>query len=460
MLCQFCGRNEGKIIEHLPKNQKACICSVCINNAFICGSCKTVGINGIYHAQAGNMYCAACATGICHYCGAGGVELRDNACPSCHATLKPCNSCGKLHKTLEKSPIGDVCMTCVKQNEFYFCSHCETWHTRKNYLTTKNACKTCAADMKQCYHCGNLVFTSMLQEIYPGKFICKRHLTHGYCDCCGESAELVNYTFPSHSQAADAHIHLCGTCLFEEKFGTIKRYHYKPAGKFKPTFVEGLAYFGVENEVNFEEGTVAKLRVCKELQKQDPEEDYYYMKKDASVYHGFEIVTHPFTFEYFKESFPLNNIFNVSEKYIHSDQCGMHVHISKDAFSNAQLFKFMQFLEQNQDFATIIAERHPNDYCSAVEKDGMIRKAIEKSGGDRGQVNLQPEHTVEVRMFQGAITKEQFSKNVEFTHALYKFCKVSSITNLTVQKFVEFVHKEPVYYNNLITFLKQKGYII
>lgn len=270
-------------------------------------------------------------------------------------------------------------------------------------------------------------------------------------------------------------ISVCYDCIKNNRIGVIKRYGYKPSPKFKQVkdAEEPALFIGVENEVNFPGKYVPAVEVCKLY---DAKETHYYIKRDGSLDNGFEIVTHPCHFEYFKSGkFPIDKLFNKNldyakpgtylygeddeEEYDDDEsqdlfkQCGMHIHLSKVAFSNAHLYKFMRFFLTNETFIEKIAGRKANQYCPKIMSKEMKQKALTKGGGARDQVNCQPDNTVEVRVFQGAITPEDYLRNIEFVYSLFRFTKKSSLLHITVANYKKYVHEYADKYPYLAKFI-------
>jgi len=284
---------------------------------------------------------------------------------------------------------------------------------------------------------------------------------------------FINYPLDDASDCAS--ISICYDCIKNNRAGVIKRYGYKPSPKFKQVkdAEEPALFIGVENEVNFSSNYIPAVEVCKLY---DAKETHYYIKRDGSLDNGFEIVTHPCHFEYFKSGkFPIDKLFNENldyakpgtyldgeddeEEYDDDEsqdlfkQCGMHIHLSKVAFSNAHLYKFMRFFLNNEAFIEKIAGRKANHYCPKIMSKEMKQKALTKGGGARDQVNCQPDNTIEVRIFQGAITPEAYLRNIEFVYSLFRFTKKSSLLNITVDNYKKYVHEYADKYPYLAKFI-------
>lgn len=161
---------------------------------------------------------------------------------------------------------------------------------------------------------------------------------------------------------------------------------------------------------------------------------------DGSLNNGYEVVSVPAT---------LNYHYGIWEKLLRGPlrkqivsymrpSCGIHIHMSKEAFSSLALGKFMTFinLPENQKFIEVISQRSANQYnlrpptkvSAAKNRDTFI----ENNGRRHGKYvscNLTNEHTVEVRIFKGTLAYPQVMKNFEFCHALHKYCSFSAANN-------------------------------
>lgn len=207
--------------------------------------------------------------------------------------------------------------------------------------------------------------------------------------------------------------------------------------------------------------------------------EYAILKSDGSVPNGYEIVTAPCTLGYHLTRW--EKFFNNSAKYLSSyvsGNCGMHVHISRKAFTPLHLGKMIAFYNnhENRSFITHIAGRS-SSYAKFTEDKAFhikskivsqieaVKKLIAKeetektgklnleqaknevmilksklnttgssdctslihnltSGGERySAVNLTKTATVEIRIFKGNVSKVGMLKNLEFVHAIVAFTK-------------------------------------
>ncbi len=254
--------------------------------------------------------------------------------------------------------------------------------------------------------------------------------------------------------------------LREENEDEIKSYSYKPNTQFFKTELENnQPFYGIELEVenelnNMNNGKMAKTIASKEL----------YFKCDGSLNNGFEIVSHPLTFDYIQNkkdmfSSMLDNLKNNGFRSYNSSTCGMHIHISKDSFSTWHLFRFMQFFNSNKEFITKISQRELNklERWATLENDSVrdIRKKIVNAKKNKGYnysrysaINIQNEKTIEIRIFRGTLFQGSFFKNIEFIDSLFNYTK--DIPEVNLNDYKKFVNGKKEY-KNLAKFIQLKG---
>ena len=95
-------------------------------------------------------------------------------------------------------------------------------------------------------------------------------------------------------------------------------------------------------------------------------DDFVICKEDSSIGYGFEIVSHPATFDYHK--FAWERFFSNSSKYVKSygsNSTGLHIHISRKSISQLGTGKILYFINSdiNKTFLDKISGRTATDYC-------------------------------------------------------------------------------------------------
>jgi hypothetical protein len=142
---------------------------------------------------------------------------------------------------------------------------------------------------------------------------------------------------------------------------------------------------------------------------------------------------------------------------------GMHVHVSRTAFSEKHLRRFVWFLTDplNREFLTHVSERGTklDKYCEMPQFTEATRKAqylncVDKVdnagllGVQRGIVAIRgisgsKKHTVEVRLFKGLFSYPTVLKNLEFVEAVYNFTQESGFCRNNVPNFLSWLEKQP-----------------
>lgn len=158
-------------------------------------------------------------------------------------------------------------------------------------------------------------------------------------------------------------------------------------------------------------------------------EDLLYCKEDGSI-EGVEIVSHPMTFDYFREHFPFYMLRSASEVgnllnknsigNVYPDSgYGLHVHVSRAGFkSEAHALRWLLLIYRNAEGMAALARRQSDQWSSFSDAYACPDKA--KGGKDSRRysaVNAQNEHTFEVRVFRSTWNEVKFRAAVEFVHA-------------------------------------------
>jgi hypothetical protein len=326
------------------------------------------------------------------------------------------------------------CLQCF--NSYYFCClRCNSIY-KKELLTIINyncVCHNCSINYTECGECGNLY------DEYNGD-----------CPNCSNYSDNIR----------------------DHYFKPKPIFYYNRGKTIKFSHNNRKLYFGFELEVdnNNEDQNDSDNVAYSLLKEVNKDKEFIYCKEDGSLNNGFEIVSHPFSFEWLcKNNSILDPIFNtlINKGYrsYKTRTCGMHVHMSKNGFSNLLLFKFLKFIYNNKSFSKFISRRSEsnlNNWCTLDEKIhklSLINCAkIKTSIGYRNTaINLLPTNTIEIRLFRGTLNKFAFLRNIEFLHSLYKFCSEESINKLEVNNYINYVNSQEDNYINIKKFLSEKN---
>lgn len=397
----------------------------------------------------------------CEKCGGYFFQQKDDhtLCISCFEKMtKKCFVCGKRFVATDK-------------NKFVYAK------TNKE----EHVCFNCSDQIKKCKTCGKtFVLKNSEGQFIENGFYChdcfKVEQTKAplkKCGCCGHIF-AANSTDIKYSSVRKSYI--CNVCMFDKRTQnmgeSIRPYNFKPTPIFFGNNMADNLFFGVEMEILT---PINKNAISKYMSfLVNEEEEFIYTKFDRSIGMdgdgGFEIVTHPFNYLWLKSEEGLSKIKRIFQfnKYrceaFDSNTCGMHVHLSKDAFDYTHMFKFMSMIYNNKEFSLKISEREDlkkvETYSSFTPIKDLKQLAKDRTNNNDGTsrhkaINLSCPNTLEVRIFRGTFEFERFMKNVEFCKSLFDFTKDCPIQDISVDNYKKFVRNNYKNYNYLYLFLKQ-----
>lgn len=189
---------------------------------------------------------------------------------------------------------------------------------------------------------------------------------------------------------------------------------------------DGPTFFGMEIEIS-DDGTGEEI-----AHEHFAGGNVAYLKEDGSV-SGFELVTHPMSLDWAMTNFPWEILrrMNNAGSYVEEESNGIHVHVSRDAFttsdgkfSAAHLHKWLKLLYRNDDDVSRVARRNSDSWAkfSSQHRESHYTHARRRAGaeipaqdyetgelvdgtlGDRySAVNCINRNTFEVRVFASTL---------------------------------------------------------
>ena len=224
--------------------------------------------------------------------------------------------------------------------------------------------------------------------------------------------------------------HVCKDCL--DAPYKIHNYSTRVEGmlKFKAKKVKpSTIYLGCELEYETNDRDRAQLDVGKLLK------GHALMKSDGSIRNGFEIVTCPATMDIHLEVFK-NFYDNIPKDLKIQSNVGMHVHISRKPLSQLTIGKMTAFLNnlKNKDFIHYISGRINNSYAKMDDRRDVTYAWKNKNNTDRyNALNLNPDNTIEVRLFATPMDYKTFASRLQFVQALVDYSGPAS-TNIPLKE--------------------------
>ena len=368
---------------------------------------------------------------------------------------KKCNVCEEKFKPDERHEKEDLiwCDDCFYE-EFSFCYSCDNTERWDDICIVGDDtyCNTCTNEyFFKCNDCNEYRNNDYRNTGQYGSYFCDECIfnDHSTCDNCDEITHLENLY---HNENEDCT--LCNSC--NNSFSIIKPYNYTPtpifhASKNEPSYsryndTEKRLVFGFELEVE-NKGDYTNTHCAEKLKEIGKE--LIYFKEDSSINNGFEIVSHPMTYKYFKENKRLfNNILKTAIalglRSYNTTTCGLHISICRKAFTHSHYLKFINFFNstKNHNILRAISQRNEsslNRWCSLTKfsnKNELIKFSKVKNNGqslDRYlALNIQNTERLEVRLFRGTLKLDSFLKGFECVFAIFDFCKQMSFSDLEI----------------------------
>ncbi|WP_433622094.1 hypothetical protein [Nocardia sp. CA-120079] len=327
-------------------------------------------------------------------------------CVSCVEDLSVCVECGghtrSPHLTSDDTLL---CARCMSGWE-----RCDDCHTYSRATTTavgaREICGNCVSDYQTCDDCARLCTDTY--GVQGGNRVCDTCLDEDYRECA-ECFDLIPY-----------HDTYCQDCT-RPGHPAIHGYDYKPPPHFHGT---GPLFLGLELEIktptdHFNDAVDTALAHIGDLA---------YLKEDSSISPcGFELVTHPMSYEYAQTQFPWGLLARLRLLGCYTDSdVGIHVHVSREGFdSSAHVYRWLKFVYRNQTPVTILARRSSSwaEFSPHARSNVLAFAKGERSAARYHAINVRPEHTFELRIFASSLQPRQVQAAVAFAAASVEYTR-------------------------------------
>lgn len=377
-----------------------------------------------------------------------------------------------------------LCKECSKHWNVQRCATCNTLFIADDGETYHGEyyCGECVEDWDTCTDCGRLVPDFAQRTLYNGDVICDDCYGENYftCDRCGEIYHMDDrYTYGSEWLCCDCAEEVDDYDRYDEEEAYVHVYNWKPRGIFydsegKSNYSSDKLYYGIELEVS------GSHRHAPDFLSFFNDTDFgnetsVYLKSDCSIREGgFEIVTHPMTFDYIKDTF-MNTMSealqDLRKKHFRGHNYGgMHVHLSRSAVSFQQWDYISQMLAapENKKAWLFLTQRKESEIsqwarlnCRPAYSTEQAKRYYE-GGSNFGMsryvaLNV-TNNTVEFRIFNSNLRPERVMKNLEVCQSLYDFTKPVQRKNISMPMYIKYVRKHADRYPNLAAFLDEKDW--
>lgn len=350
----------------------------------------------------------------------------------------PCEQCGDEVAPDDAIIISDnaYCDDCVR-----VCDSCEESCVSAEMREDDNiaVCNDCYDDhFITCEDCGAITHNDDFVDVQDS-YYCSSCVDNGSFHYCSDADATV------HGYEED-----CRDCNSgSDEY--LHNYSYKPDPLFHDhrniitrSPLNNVRYFGVELETTPTRGNYRNDAA--EYIGENISDDILYMKEDSSISSGFEIVTHPMTLQWARSFFPwemLNEIEQRNMRAWNDSHCGLHIHINRTAFrSHSHLAKFLLMVYRNEDEMVLFTGRRSDDYAGydSNERLRFVSRAKGDSVGRRHcAVNLQNDHTIELRVFRPSLKATTVQAYIEFCDALVEYAGTITVEDCVKRNALTFL---------------------
>ncbi|MGH3881766.1 MAG: hypothetical protein ACRDSK_32480 [Actinophytocola sp.] len=343
----------------------------------------------------------------------------------------PCVDCAADIQTRD----GEVCETCAPLNHSR-CVGCGELYRDGSDCDRCTTCDRCDATVRE----------SETVETTRGSTICALCRQHWYWQC-GQCDGWNRDGADCGNGCCDPDVCDCGECRRDELGGLVHDYYYKPPPVFHGT---GPLFLGPEIEI---ETPDCSERECAEIAYSHLA-DLGYLKLDSSIGNGFEIVTHPMSYEWAMANFPWQMLTRLRESGCEAtENTGIHVHLSRAGFdSPCHIYRWMKFIYRNEPQVKAVARRSSDEWAAFTDDDRKAVKDYAKGarGGRHRAINTNNHDTFELRVFASSLDPREVKAALGFAAAPVEYTRnltVHTIANggWTWPAFTGWLAEQPAY---------------
>lgn len=382
--------------------------------------------------------------------------------------------------------------------ELIKCDICRNEYAQDDLTATSDNELVCGDCVRICESCDSIMTSEDDFNMVCDSFWCQ-NCTENYahwCDRCEEYQRDNTYYIQDMGESwcidcADNSAVWCESCDeynrdgcsngceddFSDGDRIIHDYSYRPDPIFHSTDDTSRLFFGMEIEVeaeSYDQRREAAQYAHSILEEQN---SLAYLKNDGSLNCGFEVVTHPMTYNFFMNEADefwqtidkLKTDFNM--KSWATRTCGLHIHISRSGFTNPpHLHRFLRLVYSNPDFYQLMAGRSASSWAKfddVMSYDGQNEKWTRSYKGkmadptttstDRySAINTNNRATVEMRIFKGSINTTNVRGALGLAHASVEYTRTMTIQEvkegaLSTERFIDYINSKPELYADVTT---------
>jgi hypothetical protein len=332
----------------------------------------------------------------------------------------------------------DPTVTGYRDHETSPCAGCGQPDQRRSW------CPTCTT----CDRCQNLVPRTDTVDTVAGSTICNPcWVWYWQCQSCAGWNEVDD---SCDNGCCDPDSCDCEDCRSDSFGRLVYDYGYKPDPVFHGT---GPLFLGPELEL---EAPYGRGPECAEIA-QAHLGSLGYLKEDSSLSYGFEIVTHPMSYDWALANYPWTMLTRLADAgCVTTEGTGLHVHVSRAGFASpCHTYRWMKFIYRNQIQVTTLARRSSAEWAAFTDSDRQAVKDYAKGArllGDRHRaINPNNPDTFELRVFASSLDPGDVKAALGFTAASVEYTRTLTANTIatgggwTWPAFVAWLAQRPAY---------------
>lgn len=348
------------------------------------------------------------------------------------------------------------------------CDECDGQVTDTVSVDGHLLCDICADRYPICEDCDSRVESTV--ETVDGDNICSRcrEIDYFTCDCCDSITPTLIHAADGQSvcrRCEDNCYWWCDYCdnlvrdgaycdCSESEWGHSSHIHdcyYKPAPDFHGT---GPVYLGFELEISTADmmlddcagAAVERLGTLG------------YLKSDSTINagtgYGFELVTHPMSYDWALANFPWPLLAELADADCSGDGNGLHVHVSRAAFSSpAHIYRWMKLFYRNEHNVISLARRHSPHWADfTYSARRHVKDYAKGASGDRyTAINTCPDETFELRIFASSLNQQEVQAALALAAASVEYTRALTVADIATHggwdwtSFAHWVDERPQY---------------
>lgn len=332
----------------------------------------------------------------------------------------------------------------------FYCEDCGEYHYNDNSYYIEDidrcVCANCIDNYYYCENCGNYYTRDSMTYIEDlGEYVCENCINNGGYDICeGCGCWFTNESLYYNENDG---CYYCDNC-YEEDDGNIYQYHnFSNWALYKENENDNDFYIGYELEIdNGEDEKNASDTVYENLNA--------VCMRDGSLYDGFEIVSHPQTYQYImnhKESIKdtMQKLVNYGYESHNAKTCGLHFHVTAPRENRHEIVSRLWAVIEFYKNEVVKLSRRSNEqlhWCKWLSDNSDLKsieyyhiKGMSKDYTRYLAINDTNSKTIEFRFFRGTLRYETFMAAVQFIHNLYTLASNLDIKlqDITWDKLIE-----------------------